>query len=137
MAEEVKGKWVTVRGAHVFIPDGETPDFSKGRRLQKTVKKENTKKGREDEEYNRLEDDINGLMKKGYDDEGTFLSLRARIIENLRRTQDPRYDVMLGKFERDAQERFGYTDEDMQMMGESGTHVKMGKLSKYNRHPKK
>ena len=34
------GRWVTVRGAHVFIKDGETPDFSKNRGLQKTVNHE-------------------------------------------------------------------------------------------------
>ena len=131
MAEQ-SGKWVTVHGAHVFIKDGETPVFSKNRGLQKTVKEEN----KYDQGYKRLENDINYVMKKDID-EGTFLSMRARIIEELRKSNDPaKYDVLLGKFERYAQKKLGYTPEDIMKMDEQGIHTDVRpSLRKYNAHP--
>lgn len=116
---EENGRWVTVHGAHVFIKDGEEPKF--GGKLQKTVPEEH----RYDPDYKQLEEDVNGLMEKDYD-EGTFLSVRARIIEQMRKAKDSsKYDVLLGKFERDAQRKFGLTSEDMQLMAEQGTHTKV------------
>lgn len=49
MADEVKGRWITVRGAHIFLKDGETPDFSRNRGLQKTIKED--KKRKDGESY--------------------------------------------------------------------------------------
>lgn len=130
MAEQ-NGRWVTVNGAHVFIKDGETPDFSKNRGLQKTVKEEN----KYDQEYKRLEKNINDLMEKDID-EGTFLSMRARIIENIRKSDNPKYETLLGKFEKYAQEKLGYTPEDIMKMDEQGIHTDVRpSLHKYNAHP--
>ena len=111
---EKQGRWITVKGRHVFLKDGEELKFNGS--LQKTVKDEN----KMDEDYNRLESDVERLMQKDYD-EGTFLSVRARIIEELQKSNDPsKYDVLLGKFERDAQKKFGYTEEDLERMGYEG-----------------
>ena len=117
MAEN--GRWVTVHGAHVFIKDGEEPNF--GGKLQKSVPEER----RYDPDYKQLEEDVNDLLEKDYD-EGTFLSVRARIIEQMRKAKDgSKYDALLGKFERDAQRKFGLTPEDMQLMAEQGIHTKV------------
>lgn len=129
MAEE-SGRWVTVHGAHVFIKDGETPDFSKSG-LQKTVKEEN----KYDQEYKSLEKSVNKLMEEEIDN-GTYLSVRARIIENIRKSGNPKYEELLGKFEKYAQEKLGYTPEDIMKMDEQGIHTDVRpSLRKYNAHP--